>query len=59
MKVKVEKKVEEVTIGDVKVEVVKTEGTKDDAKSESEIIAREEEKMKTVETLEQEEADMK
>ena len=58
-KVKVEKKVEEVTIGDVKVEVVKTEGTKDDAKSESEIIAREEEKMKTVETLEQEEADMK
>jgi small subunit ribosomal protein S3 len=58
-KVKVEKKVEEVIVGDVKVEVVKTEGKKDDVKSESEVIAIEEEKMKTVETLEQEEADMK
>jgi small subunit ribosomal protein S3 len=58
-KTKAEKKVEEMVIEDVKVEVVKVEGKKDDAKSETEVIAIEAEKMKTVETLEQEEADMK
>jgi len=51
------KKVEEVKVdGDVKVEVVKVEGDEKKAKSESEQIAIEEEKMKT---LEEDEATMK
>jgi len=54
------KKVEEVKVeGDMKVEVVKVEGDKNKAKSESEQIAIEEEKMKTLETLEEDEASMK
>jgi len=54
------KKVEEVKVeGDVKVEVVKVEGDKNKAKSESEQIAIEAEKMKTIETLEEDEASMK
>jgi len=54
------KKVEEVKVdGDVKVEVVKVEGDEKKAKSESEQIAIEEEKMKTLETLEEDEATMK
>ena len=54
------KKVEEVKVeGDVKVEVVKVEGDANKAKSESEQIAIEAEKMKTIETLEEDEASMK
>jgi small subunit ribosomal protein S3 len=54
------KKVEEVKIeGDVKVEVVKVEGDSNKAKSESEQIANESEKMKTLTTMEEEEARMK
>ena len=54
------KKVEEVKVeGDVKVEVVKVEGDEKKAKSESEQIAIEAEKMKTLETLEEDEATMK
>ena len=54
------KKVEEIKVeGDVKVEVVKVEGDADKAKSESEQIAIEAEKMKTIETLEEDEASMK
>ena len=54
------KKVEEVKVeGDVKVEVVKVEGDVNKAKSESEQIAIEAEKMKTIETLEEDEASMK
>ena len=54
------KKVEEVKVeGDVKVEVVKVEGESNKAKSESEQIAIEAEKMKTIETLEEDEASMK
>ena len=54
------KKVEEVKVeGDVKVEVVKVEGVKSKAKSESEQIAIEAEKMKNIETLEEDEASMK
>ncbi|MFZ8908566.1 MAG: 30S ribosomal protein S3 [Nitrosopumilaceae archaeon] len=52
-------KVEEVAIEDVKVEVVKVEGKKDTAKSESERIAQEEEKMKDIETLEEVEETLK
>jgi small subunit ribosomal protein S3 len=52
-------KVEEIEIEDVKVEVVKVEGKKDTAKSESEVIALEEKKMETLETLEEEEAKLK
>ena len=52
-------KVEEVAIEDVKVEVVKVEGKKDTAKSESERIALEEEKMKEIETLEEVEEEFK
>ena len=52
-------KVEEVAIEDVKVEVVKVEGKKDTAKSESERIAQEEEKMKEIETLEEVEETLK
>ena len=54
------KKVEEVKVeGDVKVEVVKVEGDSNKAKSESEQIANEAEKMKTITTMEEEEGDMK
>jgi len=54
------KKVEEIKVeGDVKVEVVKVEGDANKAKSESEQIAIEAEKMKTIETLEEDEASMK
>ncbi|MGB0724291.1 MAG: hypothetical protein ACPGN7_02710 [Nitrosopumilus sp.] len=54
------KKVEEVKVdGDVKVEVVKVDGDEKKARSESEQIAIEEEKMKTLETLEEDEATMK
>jgi small subunit ribosomal protein S3 len=54
------KKIEEVKVeGDVKVEVVKVEGDVNKAKSESEQIAIEAEKMKTIETLEEDEASMK
>jgi len=52
-------KVEEIKIDDVKVEVIKVEGKKDTAKSESEVIAIEEKKMETLETLEEEEAKLK
>ena len=44
---------------DVKVEVVKVEGTENKAKSETEQIAIEAEKMKTLETLEGEEKVLK
>jgi small subunit ribosomal protein S3 len=54
------KKIEEIKVeGDVKVEVIKVEGDADKAKSESEQIAIEAEKMKTIETLEEDEASMK
>ena len=54
------KKVEEVKVeGDIKVEVVKVEGDSNKAKSESEQIANEAEKMKTITTMEEEEGDMK
>jgi len=54
------KKVEEVEVeGDIKVEVVKVEGDSNKAKSESEQIANEAEKMKTITTMEEEEGDMK
>ena len=54
------KKVEEVKVeGDVKVEVVKVEGDVNKAKSETEQIAIEAEKMKSIETLEEDEASMK
>jgi small subunit ribosomal protein S3 len=54
-----EVKVEEIQVEDVKVEVIKAEGRKDDAKSESEVIAQEEKKMEKIETLEEEEAKLK
>ncbi len=54
-----EPKVEEVIVEDVKVEVIKAEGKKYDAKSESEVIAIEEKKMEGIETLEEEEAKLK
>lgn len=54
------KKVEEVKVdGDVKVEVVKVDGEEKKARSESEQIEMEEEKMKSLETLEEDEALMK
>jgi small subunit ribosomal protein S3 len=54
------KKVEEIKIeGDVKVEVVKVEGDENKAKSESEQIAIEAEKMKSLKTMEEDEASMK
>jgi len=52
-------KVEEIVIGDNKIEVVKVEGKKDEAKSESEAIALEEKKMEKIETLEEEENKLK
>jgi small subunit ribosomal protein S3 len=52
-------KVEEIVIGDNKIEVVKVEGKKDEAKSESEAIALEEKKMEKIETLEEEEDKLK
>ena len=52
-------KVEEIIIGDNKIEVVKVEGKKDEAKSESEAIALEEKKMEKIETLEEEEHKLK
>ena len=54
------KKVEEVKVeGDVKVEVIKVEGDENKAKSESEQIAIEAEKMKSLKTMEEDEASMK
>ena len=54
------KKIEEVKIeGDVKIEVIKVEGDVNKAKSESEQIAIEAEKMKTITTMEEDEAAMK
>ncbi|MCH1607836.1 MAG: 30S ribosomal protein S3, partial [Nitrosopumilus sp.] len=54
------KKIEEVKVdGDVKVEVIKVEGDKNKAKSESEQIAIEAEKMKSLKTMEEDEASMK
>ena len=52
-------KVEVLISENVKVEVVKVEGDANKAKSESEQIAIEAEKMKTIETLEEDEASMK
>jgi small subunit ribosomal protein S3 len=52
-------KVEEIVVGDNKVEVTKIEGKKDEAKSESEVIALEEKKIEKIETLEEEEAKLK
>jgi len=52
-------KVEEVLVGDIKVEVVKTEEDKEKAKSESEQIDLEAKKMEKLETLEEEEEKMK
>ncbi len=54
-----EAKVEEIQVGDIKVEVVKTEGEKEKAKSESEQIDLEEKKMEKLETLEEEEEKLK
>jgi small subunit ribosomal protein S3 len=54
------KKVEEIEVeGDIKVEVIKVEGNGNKAKSESEQIVIEEEKMKSIETLEEEETVLK
>lgn len=53
------KKVKEVLVEDSKVEIVEVEGKKDDAKSESEAIAKEEAKIEAIDTLEEEEANMK
>ncbi len=52
-------KVEEIVIGDNKVEVVKIEGRKEEAKSESEAIVLEEKKIEKIESLEEEEAGLK
>ena len=52
-------KIEEIVIGDNKIEVVKVEGKKDEAKSESEAIVLEEKKMEKIETLEEEEDKLK
>jgi len=52
-------KVEEIEVEGAKVEVVKVEGKKDTAKSESEVIEIEEKKMEGIETLEEEEAKLK
>jgi len=56
---KPKKKVEEIKIDDLNVEVIKVEGKKDDAKSESEVIEKEEAKMETIDTMEEEEVNMK
>jgi small subunit ribosomal protein S3 len=54
------KKIEEVKIeGDIKVEVVKVEGTENKAKSESEQILIESEKMKSLKTMEEDEVELK
>jgi hypothetical protein len=45
--------------GDVKVEVVKVESTENKAKSESEQIAIESEKMKSLKTMEEDEVELK
>lgn len=55
----VKKKVKEVLVEDSKVEIVEVEGKKDDAKSESEAIVKEEAKIEEIDTLEEEEANMK
>jgi len=52
-------KVEEIDVEGAKIEVVKVEGKKDIAKSESERIALEAKKMESLETLEEEEAKLK
>ncbi len=52
-------KVEEIEVEGAKVEVVKIEGKTDTAESESEIIVLEEEKIETIETLEEEESQLK
>jgi small subunit ribosomal protein S3 len=52
-------KVEEIVIGDNKVEVTKVEGKKDNAESESAVIEIESKKMEKIETLEEEEAKLK
>ncbi|MGY5144089.1 MAG: 30S ribosomal protein S3 [Candidatus Nitrosopumilus sp. bin_32a] len=52
-------KVEEIDVEGSKIEVVKVEGKKDIAKSESERIALEAKKMESLETLEEEEAKLK
>ena len=52
-------KVEEIEVEGAKVEVVKTSEEKAKAKTESEQIALEEEKMKAIETLEEEEEKLK
>ena len=52
-------KVEEVVVGDDKIEVIKVEGKKEDGKSESEVIAQEAKKIEKIETLEEEEAVLK
>ncbi len=52
-------KVEEILVGDIKVEVVKAEEDKEKAKSESEQIELEAKKMEKLETLEEEEEKMK
>ena len=52
-------KVEEIIIGDNKVEVIKVKGKKDNAESESAVIEIESKKMETIETLEEEEAKFK
>ena len=52
-------KIEEILIGDNKVEVIKVEGKKDNAESESAAIEIESKKMETIETLEEEEAKLK
>ena len=52
-------KVEEVVVDDIKVEVVKVEGKVEGAKSETEQIAKDEEKMKDLTTNEDEENALK
>ena len=52
-------KVEEIVIGDNKVEVIKVEGKKDNAESESAVIEIESKKIEKIETLEEEEAKLK
>ncbi len=52
-------KVEEVVVEDIKVEVTKVEGKKEGAKSETEQIANDSEKMKEIETNEAEEEKLK
>ena len=52
-------KVEEVVVEDIKVEVTKVEGKEAGAKSETEQIANDEEKMKEIETNEAEEETLK